>query len=171
MKNLLFCFFFLTIFLAPKVFAQSNYVLPYPSAMPGSSSYKVHLIIEKIEEYWYFGNLAQFTYNLKISDKYLVEAKTLFEYKQYLLGYKALQKSNFYFQNTKPFLTRAKSEGKDTGEKEKILKNAALKHQEVLQNIKLTVPDVFTWTPEKDHPTKLYLRNSIEESISLRKKI
>ena len=68
------------------MFAESQYVLPYPSAMPGSFLYKLNLVQEEILRYWYFGDFGQFKYNLGLSDKYLVEAKTLFEYKQYLLA-------------------------------------------------------------------------------------
>ncbi|MCL4418206.1 MAG: hypothetical protein M1365_16230 [Actinobacteria bacterium] len=99
--------------LSTKASAQSSYVLPYPSAMPGSSSYKIHQLYESIIKYWYFGNLGQFKYNLKQSDKYLVEAKTLFEYNQYLLASKALTKSDYYFKNIEPYLLKAKNEIKN----------------------------------------------------------
>ena len=89
------------------LFAEASYVLPYPSAMPGSKFYKLHQLFEKFEKYWYFGNFSNFHYNLKYSDKYLVEAKTLFEYKQYLLAYQALKKSNSFFLKTKQSLENA----------------------------------------------------------------
>ena len=60
-------------------FAESDYVLPYPSSMPGSKFYQIRLIWDEVKKYWYFGSFGQFEYNLKQSDKYLVEAKTLFE--------------------------------------------------------------------------------------------
>src|SRR5690242_14133057 len=103
MKKLLFVFLFFFIFSQPS-YALSSYVLPYPSTMPGGVSYKIHLVWEKIMQYWYFGDFGSYEYNLKQSDKYLVEAKTLFEYNQFLLGYNALQKSNDYFKNIEPFL-------------------------------------------------------------------
>src|SRR3990167_6873899 len=91
-------------FIAPKIYAQSSYVLPYPGEMPGNKVYKLNLIKEKLEKYFYFGNFSQFNYNLKYADKYLVEAKTLFEYKQFLLGDSALKKSDSYFKNLKIIL-------------------------------------------------------------------
>src|SRR3989338_9822486 len=103
-----------------KVYAESSYVLPYPSYMPGSVYYKTHLVLEKLERYWYFGNFSQFVYNLKLSDKYLVEAKTLFEYKQYLFAYDALKKSDVYFDKAFLFLNKAKEEGKNIAQKEKL---------------------------------------------------
>src|SRR3990167_5335496 len=89
-------FILVLTFRAPTVFAESSYVLPYPAAMPGSIWYEIDLLKEKAYQFLYFGDLSQFAYNLSEADKYLVEAKTLFEYKQYLLGYQALLKSDSF---------------------------------------------------------------------------
>lgn len=148
--------------------ASSNYVLPYPSTMPGNIFYKIHLVEEKLLRYWYFGNLGQFTYNLKQADKYLVEAKTLFEYNQYLLGFNALKKSDYYFKQTLPYLLKAQGEGKDISQNRDVLRQAAGKHQEVLLKIGQEVPGVFTWSPEKSLPTKLNLKDAIDESMKIR---
>jgi hypothetical protein len=162
----------LLVFFSPqKIFAQSNYVLPYPSTMPGTIWYKVHLVIEEIEKYWYFGNFAQFEYNLKESDKYLVEAETLFEYKQYLLGYKALKKSDQYFIQAPKYIQKAEKEQKNTEGKQKELQAAAEKHKEVLKKTMNDLPESMTWRPEKEAPTKLPLRKAIQDSIQLRNNI
>jgi len=171
MRRYFFVFFVIFFLTSTKItFAQSSYVLPYPSAMPGSISYKSHILSEELQKYWYFGNFGQFYYNLKQSDKYLVEAKTLFEYKQYLLGYNALLKSNEYFIKINPFLIKAKIEGKDISEKSKILDMASQKHVEILVQIEKNTPIEFVWTPEKSSATKLLLRKSIDDSISVRQK-
>ena len=150
-------------------FAQTtDYVLPYPSFMPGSKFYSVHQIWEKISRYWHFGNLAQFKYNLSQADKYLVEAKTLLEYKQYLLGYQALKKSDIFFSMAPFYLQKAKQEGKNIDEKKRLLDQAALKHIEVLTSIQSVVPEHFVWKPEKDGPTNLSLQESIQNSILIR---
>lgn len=149
----------------------STYVLPYPSTMPGSSLYKIHVIFEKLLKYWYFGNFGQFEYNLKESDKYLVEAKTLFEYDQYLLGYKALEESDRYFQQIKPYLLDAKTEGKPIAEKQRIFDEAVKKHIEVLEKIKRDVPQTFYWRPEKAKATHLNLWQAINTSEEIRKKV
>lgn len=153
-----------------QVHASSQYVLPYPSTMPGTIIYKVHVLYEQLLGYWYFGDFAQFDYNLKLSDKYLVEAKTLFEYKQYLLGFNALEKSNEYFAHTKPLLVQAKEHGKNTDEKEKLLHEAALKHIEVLEFIQTIVPTEFTWMPEKSASTHLSIQDLLNEAIQIRTK-
>ena len=169
-----FYFFFLLLFVISILYplsisAQSNYVLPYPSAMPGSNMYKLHLLWGKLSRYWYFGDFGQFDYSFKMSDKYLVEAKTLFEYKQYLLGYKALQKSNDYFKSTFPSLISAKIHNKNIFEKKNILKEASLKHMEVLKMVEKEVPGDFLWTPEKSSPQSLQIIKLIQGSINLRK--
>ena len=163
--TLLLTFFNLFAFSAT---ADSSYVLPYPSSMPGSSFYKLGLLKEYILKYWYFGDFGQFTYNLKESDRYLVEAKTLFEYKQYLLAYQSLRKSNQYFKNTAPYLLKAKEHGKDIKDKSIILKEAGRKHLQVLNILKSELPSEFTWTPEKDSSQSLEISRLLKASIDLR---
>src|SRR3989344_6985672 len=110
MKNLrwVLLLFLLVNLSSVRVFAQSDYVLPYPSQMPGNKFYTINQVIEKVSYFWYFGSFGQFKYNLKKADKYLVEAKTLFEYKQFLLGYQALKKSDGHFKETLPKLINAR---------------------------------------------------------------
>lgn len=172
MKNYRWIFILLLLFeiFTVRVFAQSSYVLPYPSFMPGSPFYKINLVKEEILKYWHFGNFSHFKYNLKQSDKYLVEAKTLFEYKQYLLAVNALEKSDFHFSKTKPSLLNAKREGKNISQNRNILHEASLKHVEVLLKIEREIPETFVWQPEKKKPTTLYLSKEIREAIDIRKK-
>jgi len=170
-KNLLILFaivaFFLLI-LKPS-FASSPYVLPYPSSMPGSSIYKFHLIYEKLSEFKYFGDFGRYKYNLRYADKYLVEAKTLFEYNQYLLGYKALEKSNIYFEKIRPSLQSASINSKNISEKNITLSQAAEKHEEILESMKINTPTTFNWQPEKSSPTVLSIHELIGKSIMIRK--
>jgi len=172
MKNLRWVLFlFLLINLSSvRVFAQSDYVLPYPSQMPGSKFYKINQAIEKLSYYWYFGNFGKTYYYQRLSDKYLVQAKTLFEYKQYLLAYKSLLKSNQYFEKIYPYLVSAKKEGKDISEKQEIFRQESLKHLEELNKLKNSTPEEFLWTPEKAKPTRLNIRSLIDASENIRKK-
>lgn len=168
---IIFMIVFLIQCLIPQhVFAQSNYVLPYPSYMPGSPLYKLHRGWEIISKYWYFGNFSQFVYNLKLSDKYLVEAKTLFEYKQYLFAYGALKKSDEYFDKAFLFLDKARGEGKNTEKKEVLFREAAQKHIEVIQKIKQSVPETFMWKPEKEKETLLSIWEKLDKAIENRKR-
>lgn len=139
-----------------KVNAQADYVLPYPSAMPGSPFYRISLVKDDILKLWYFGDIGQFKYNLKMSDKYLVEAKTLFEYKQYLLATNALSNSNLYFKKINPKFNLS------------IYNSAKEKHIEVLKKTKNDVPKNFLWRPEKEKETNLNLWEIIENSIAIR---
>ncbi len=168
--SLLFIFLLFLSF-SRSVSADSSYILPYPSAMPGSKIYKVNLLWEKISKYWYFGSFGQLKYNLRFSDKYLVEAKTLFEYKQYFLAISALRKSDYYFQNLPLEMNKAKEENKNIVQTEKLLKEAGLKHVEVLNYLDTITPDHFAWNPEKSAATQLNLKKSIEESIRIRENL
>src|SRR3989344_915961 len=168
---LIICLFAVFIFFASQSFAESSYVLPYPSAMPGSVLYKFGLVREALMKYWYFGDFGEFNYNLSQSDKYLVEVKTLFDYKQYLLGYQALFTSNGYFEKIKPNLVSAEKHGKNVSNKMNLLKEAARKHIEELAKLKETVPENFSWQPEKQKSTNLHLWESIDRSIGIREEI
>ena len=169
-KSFLIILFLLLQFSTSHVFANSSYVLPYPGAMPGKFIYKPKLIFEKLEAYWYFGDFAKFDYNLKESDHYLVESKTLFEYGQYLLAYSALKKSDAYFMKVNPSLKSAKTHGKDISEKKLTYDIASEKHIEVLRQLKTQLPLVYHWDPEKVAPTDLKIGDALDESIRIRSK-
>ena len=171
MKSFFIILVGLIILFSPSIsFAESSYVLPYPSTMPGTIFYKLRVIEEKIIKYLYFGDYGQFNYNLKEADKYLVEAKTLFEYKQYLLGAKALQESDSYFSKTLPYLENAKSHGKNISDKRELLHQASLKHIEVLKALIINTPSDFLWSPEKTASTPLPLGQLLNRSIEIRKR-
>lgn len=117
---------------------------------------------------WTFGDFGQFTYNLKESDKYLVEAKTLFDYNQYLLGYQALIKSDNYFRKIEPHIIAAKKHGKNIQAEAATLKEAEEKHIGELTKMKMNVPQIFNWQPEKSKSTNLELWSAIDNSIKQR---
>lgn len=169
MKTIIIIFIFLAfVTFSHQVFAESSYVLPYPSAMPGSILYKLNLVQEEFLKYWYFGDFGQFKYNLQESDKYLVEAKTLFDYKQYLLGLNALRKSDSYFERILPSLESASKHHKEISEKSAIFKQASQKHIETLGKMKKNVPESFSWQPEKQNSQDLKLWNTLDNSILIR---
>lgn len=149
-------------------FAESSYVLPYPSYMPGNFMYKPRILISEISKFIYFGDFGKYDYNLKESDHYLVEAKTLFDYDQYLLAVGALKKSDNYFNKIYPNLLNAKRNGKDISEKEMILKEASRRHMEELGHLRGNLPAKIDWVPEDSPPTSLELEKIINESIDIR---
>ena len=132
---------------------QAAYVLPYPSYMPGNKLYAASRVLDRLKSYWYRGSIAQFKYRLSLADKYLVEAKTLFEYDQYLLAVDSLKRSNQNVQLLPSFVQMAKQEGKDTVQLEATLQEAMGVHTLVLQELEARLPREFTWQPEKEAPT------------------
>ena len=168
-NSILFLILIVSIFPGWKIYAD-DYVLPYPSYMPGNTLYKVSRMLDKVQNFWYWGNLAQEKYHLGLSDKYLVEAKVLFEYHQYLLAVNALKRSNEQYLLVHPYIAKAAIEGKDIRTILHTFIAATVEHERVLDTIKQQIPQTFTWNPEKDKPTHLLLHNLIDEAVALRKK-
>lgn len=159
----------LLVFLLFPQYVKAEYLLPYPSFMPGNKLYRVSMLFDKLEAFWYWGNIASIKYHLKLADKYLVEAKTLFEYKQYLLAVDALKRSNRQFRLVPSFMQKAVSQGKDTSNLQLSQSQAAQAHIQVLEKLQNELPYEFLWTPEKEAPTKLDLSKMLAEAIAIRK--
>lgn len=139
--------------------------------MPGHLLYKVRLVQEYFEKFWYFGDFGQLSFNQRMSDRYLVEAKTLFEYKQYLLATKALDKSNDYFRKIPGNLLQAKKNNKIIVDKKERVFNEREKHIEVLEELRDDLPPQFVWQDEYKDAQNLELEELINKSIVIRKKI
>gem|GEM_PF-614034 len=150
---------------------HAEYVLPYPSYMPGNKIYSVSRIMDKLKNYWYWGTIAQIKYHLSLSDKYLVEAKTLFEYKQYLLATDALSRSDAALADVSKLLEKGNKENKNMVQYEELIHNAMLVHLEKLEGMKELLPSEFTWTPEKKDATNLPIEQLLDRSILIRKNI
>ena len=161
----------ITYFISLISVAHADYVLPYPSYMPGNTLYRISRIVDKLKNYWSFGNIAQFKYHLELSDKYLVEAQTLLEYNQYLLGADALTRSDAQFQVLPMYLQGAKNEGVDISNLKQTAMDAAAKHESVLSALLITSPATFNWQPEKTSATELHLGTMIQSSIELRARV
>ena len=157
---------FVCLFVSQPTYAE--YVLPYPSYMPGNTLYRVSRIIDKAKNYWYWGTIAQIKYHSGLSDKYLVEAKTLFEYKQYLLATDALQRSDKELSQLSSLLDIGSREGKDMDEQEKIIVEAMQVHMVTLGSMKDILPNEFQWTPEKSTGINLSIGSMLDLSIQLR---
>jgi hypothetical protein len=156
-------FIFMLMFLFLPRVVRAEYMLPYPSYMPGNKLYTVSRIIDSFNSFWYFGNIAQIKYYLGLSDKYLVEAKTLMEYKQYLLASDALKRSDIQFTQLPEYFRKAEEKRIDTGQLKQLVQDSFSKHKEVEAS--------FTWTPEKERPTELPLRQMIDDSIKEKESI
>lgn len=160
--------YFFALLLPSYVYAH-DYVLPYPSFMPGNKLYKISRFIDRIENFWYWGSLAQTKYHMGLADKYLVESKVLFEYKQYLLGVDALKRSDLEFQKIRRNIANAQIEKKDVSKIVDDFSAQEEKHEEVLSTIEEQTPGSILWSPEKDSPTNIQLHGLIDASIKIRK--
>jgi hypothetical protein len=167
MKIVFYCLLLIVscLFIIPPV--RAEYVLPYPSTMPGNKLYKVTRIIDSLKKYWYFGNIAQVKYHLGLSDKYLVEAKTLFEYKQYLLATDSLKRSNDQFSQIHQYVVKAEAEGENMQNFKKIISDASIVHQQVLEQLLDNTPEDFEWRPEKAKTEMLYIHDDLHNAISI----
>lgn len=162
---------FLVVCLSHMQPAYADYVLPYPSFMPGSPFYKISNVLDSLKNYWSWGNVAQTKYRMSLADKYLVEAKTLFEYRQYLLGAKALTQSDQEFSKITTYLIGAKLEGVDISNLVATVRDEARVHSSVLNSLAREVPQTFTWAPEKAKPTDIRLQKMLETSESIREQV
>ena len=159
---------FLSLVIGHWSLVRAAYTLPYPSYMPGNKLYNVSRILDILKGYWYFGNIAQIKYHIGLSDKYVVEAKTLFEYQQYLLAVDALNRSNEEFSVIPEYIRKAMLEGKDVRNLSETVRSAAVKHTEVLTPINATVPKSFLWVPEKSASIQLDIQSLILQSVAIR---
>lgn len=170
MKLLLFVFisFIFISFNLSNAYASSSYVLPYPGIMPGNKLYMVSDFIDTFKGFFAFGDFASFSYNLSQADKYLIEAKTLFEYKQYLLARDSLEDSNVSIKKAKNSLELARKHKKSVAEKTKVFQDAISKHNEVLTSLLEILPADFLWEDEKKAPVKIFIKDDILRAISIR---
>lgn len=167
MKIILFLFISLLIIAFPcKIYA--SYTLPYPGIMPGNKLYLLAEAIDYTKGFFAFGDFATFSYNLSQSDKYLIEAKTLFEYGQHELALRALKKSNLHINESKKAIELAAKHHKNISEKEKKLHSAIDKHNQILSKLYQELPEEVLWSEEDQVPVKLKLRKEINTAVNLR---
>lgn len=168
MKKIVYCILSLALlfFVSTPVFA--DYVLPYPSYMPGNKLYTISKILEKAEAFWYWGAIGQTKYHMALADKYLVEAKTLFEYKQYILAVAALRESDRYISKVPFDIAWGGQMGKDMSGFEALYKAEREVHRGVLSGLLTTLPAIFVWTPEKAPATTLHIADLLNTSLRLR---
>lgn len=170
MKRVICCLL-LFLFTATIHQVHASYMLPYPSYMPGNKLYRLSRILDRVKLSWSWGSIAKAKAYMSVSDKYLVEAKTLFEYKQYLLGADALKRSNTAFEQVPIHIHRGRSERKDmSGVVTQVIESMAV-HTQILSDMEKEVPREFVWTPEKTSATNLRLSEYIKGAIKIRQSV
>lgn len=150
----------------PASVAASPYVLPYPSYMPGNKLYKISRITDSIKGWWSWGTVAQITYTRSLSDKYLVEAKVLFEYGQYLLAVDALDRSDEMFSKLPGFIVTGTREGKNMNNIIQTISAAADEHVEVLTTLRDSLPEKTTWNPEHGEQQSILIAGRLDTAVS-----
>ena len=106
-----------------------------------------------------------------MSDKHLVEAKTLFEYKQYALGVRALEKSNSEVVQISPLLSRLIEEKKSNPEIIENVDEEMRSHVGVLARMFSETPDSIEWTEERQAPRVINLNDFHTIAIQLRQEL
>lgn len=168
LSGIIFGFLLFFIFSTP---VRADYMLPYPAYMPGHKFYRLSRVIDELKTWWYWGSIASWKYHSHLSDKYLVEAKTLFEYRQYLYALDALKRSNKEFQTIPALIEKTEKEGKKADLLKAQTKEAATAHIKTLEKLISELPKEFLWTPEKDKSTNLQLSVLLNSAISQRQDV
>ena len=171
MKKIIVCLFLIAYCFLLIVPVHAGYVLPYPSYMPGNKLYPIARIIDKINNYWYFGIIAQSKYHLGLSDKYLVESKVLFEYKQYLLAVDALRRSDEQVEEIPLYLQSAADQKKDVKILRETIADAMLVHVSIIEAMRLLLPEEFIWRPEKASETTLPISPMLQHALVVRRSV
>lgn len=171
LKNIAFVFLLSLVFNHSSLIYASEYVLPYPSYMPGNTLYRISRIADRLKSYWYWGSIAHIKYHLGLSDKYLVEAKTLFEYKQYLLAADALSRSDKELTSIPALLQRGENEGKDMGQLRLLVRGGMGVHMAVITTLKSQLPKEFIWKPEKVSGTTIHIDEILTSSHEIREQV
>lgn len=160
---------FYLFFLTPKVLA--DYLLPYPGPMPGHKLYRLSRIIDRLKYKWYWGNLGRIKYHSLLSDKYLVEAKTLFEYKQYLLAIDALLRSDEQVLQLPYYIEKVKSNIEQSDLGIATVMSMLNQHRIILSKLQAELPKEYLWTPEKQKESRLELYELLQSSLNIREQI
>ena len=157
------CYVFL--FVSP---AHASYVMPYPSYMPGHVLYTPRTIVDRIGEWWNFGEIGRAKYHNRLSDRYMVEAKTLFEYGQYKLAVSALKKSDLNFAQSLLYIREVEQRHKDNGELKAHLKEASKKHDEIIISLLSLLPKKAIWEEEYEEPETIEIAFLLRQSQIMR---
>ncbi len=165
---ILFVSLYLSFIIGHLALVHAEYVLPYPSFMPGNTLYKISTLLDGIKRYWSFGNIAQLKYRMSMADKKLVEAKTLFEYKQYAFAMNAIYQSSAQAASVPRYLEMASAQGIDMKEFDKTVCEQMNVHQEVLHQLRTSLPTAFTWQEEKKDAVSLPIQKALDAAIQTR---
>ncbi|MBU2577812.1 hypothetical protein KKA69_03180 [Patescibacteria group bacterium] len=121
---------------SPTIIPKSNYFLVYPGILPDNPLYKVKMVRDRIRIWFTRETLKRTNLFLLYSDKRLGAGKILIEGGKPELGIPTLVKGERYFEKAILEAEKAKKEGRDIALLQTALKEASLKHEEVLNELK-----------------------------------
>jgi len=121
-----------TVSSSPKI----NYFLAYPGILPDNPLYKLKMVRDRIWEWLTTGRLEKANLFLLYADKRLGAGKALIEGNKVDLGLATLLKGEKYLERAIGEIEKAKKEGREVETLAEKLKNASLKHEEVLLELK-----------------------------------
>ena len=121
-----------TVSSSPKV----NYFLAYPGILPDNPLYRLKMVRDRIWEWLTTGRLEKANLFLLYADKRLGAGKALIEGNKMDLGFSTLLKGEKYLERAIGEAEKAMEEGRKVETLVGRLKNASLKHEEVLLELK-----------------------------------
>lgn len=121
-----------TVSSSPKL----NYFLAYPGILPDSPLYKLKMVRDRIWEWLTTGRLEKANLFLLYADKRLGAGKALIDGNKVSLGFTTLLKGEKYLERAIDETEKAKKEGREVETLAEKLKNASLKHEEILLELK-----------------------------------
>lgn len=117
---------------APKV----NYYLPYPGILPDHPLYKIKMVRDRFWLWLTSDAIDKGELLLLIADKRLGAGKVLIEGNKVSLGISTLWKGEKYLNEAAEALLSVKKKGLEIGAFPEKIRNASLKHEEILQELK-----------------------------------
>jgi hypothetical protein len=159
----------LLLLLTGSVAFAADYNLPVKPILPGHPLYRISRNLDRVRSWFLWGDIAKATYRLTLADKYLAEAKTLFELKQFPFAVDALERSNLEFERIPGFLENDVRDGRDIGAMRDKVKASSRAHVTILDALEPMVPEVYVWTEDDGEPIQLEIREQILLSVGIRK--
>lgn len=116
----------------PKV----DYFLVYPGILPDSPLYKLKMVRDQVWVWLTTGSVERTNLFLLYADKRMGAGKALIEGNKVSLGLSTILKGEKYLERAIEGAKKAKKEGRELKGLEGKLKNASLKHEEILLELK-----------------------------------
>jgi hypothetical protein len=115
--------------------------------------------------------VSQLKVHRSLSDKYFVESKILFEYKQYSLAVNALVRSNIELERLPRIFEAVIKEKKEIHRIFTETKEDMTVQIQLLQQMKEIFPIQYSWEPENQQASVLKIGEEIDNAIFIRQSV